>query len=646
MKFASPYWLIGIAVTLLYFMYLRFYRKSKKKEIELFVRSPLWGAVIPELDLKLPFFRSVFFTLGLTFLFFSLARPQWGTHEETMKLTGMDVMIALDVSQSMETEDMVPSRLKKAKRLIRRLSERLEGDRLGLIAFAASSWVASPLTTDHGYVLDIVEVLSPKSVTNQGTDISTALETAVRSLDRGAEVNSSGADLGQTTSTSRVLILLSDGEDHENEAMKMAEQLKEKGIALYVIGVGTEKGGPIPLRDPEGSLRGYKRDSEGKPVVSTFKPDFLKDLAAKASGKFWSASTTEGEVDELVQVLGGYSRGEFAEKKVVTLDDHFMIFLAFAIVFFVSELFVPARRRASSGVLSKAAGFLIVAIGVATGLSKPALAEGTKTPSVGAYYKNRDAIEALNEGKIDDAKKLLNGAQAESPDLSELDYNQGVVQSKEGNFNGALQSFSEATKKALESKDSRVAAHSLFNLGNVLSQNKKTPEAIQSYIKGIEEAKKAKDQTLENDLRKNLELLVQQQQKQDQQKDQDKQDKKDQDKKDQKEQDKKDQDKQDKKDQDKKDQKDQPEKDKDKDKGKDKDQGKDKQKGEEPDPDKEKDKEKDKNQQSQKKRDFQSQKLSKEDAERVMSELSNRERQLKSKLERQQGTSTKQEKDW
>ena len=152
----------------------------------------------------------------MALLLVGLARPQWGSHEETVTSTGLDLMVVLDLSRSMDVEDVVPSRIKKARHFIRGLLSRLQGDRVGVVAFAAGSYVASPLTNDLNYVQEVTEVLAPGTLGNQGTDIGLGLETALASIERGAE----------DSTPSRAILLMTDGEDHEGEAERMALRFK------------------------------------------------------------------------------------------------------------------------------------------------------------------------------------------------------------------------------------------------------------------------------------------------------------------------------------------------------------------------------------------------------------------------------------
>ena len=341
MKFAAHAWLWWLLVLPVLYWLFSWDEKAKKRRFQLFADESLWQVLAPQADFKARPKKSRYWLVAAAFLILALARPQWGTHDETVHVTGLDIMIALDVSNSMEVEDIVPSRLKKAKHWIRSLTGLLHGDRVGLVAFAASSYVACPLTTDLDYVLDVTQIMGPKMIANQGTDIGLGLETAMRSLERGSEETKQTAG----DNPSRVIILISDGEDHEDEAMEAAQKIKDSGIRLYVLGVGTQKGGPVPVRDENGNLQTYKKDEHGQPVVSTFRPDDLVKIAAAGGGRYWNMTEGENELTELGADVLGLNRRDYAEKTYVVYEERFQIPLAIAIVFILLEMTVATRRR-------------------------------------------------------------------------------------------------------------------------------------------------------------------------------------------------------------------------------------------------------------------------------------------------------------
>ena len=626
MNWAAPHWLWTLlALPLLYIALLQT-QKGRRERFTKFAREEVWAKIAPEIDFGARMRKGRVWILALGFVILALARPQWGSHEESIHVSGLDIVLALDVSNSMAVEDIVPSRLKKAQHWIHTLVDRLGGDRVGLVAFAASSYMAAPLTSDVDYIKETVESLDFKTILNQGTDIGSALDTAARALDRGAEEQSGKeASNGNKASTSsRVVVLISDGEDQEDQAETVAKKLKDAGIRVYVLGVGTAKGGPIPTRDENGQLRGFKRSRRGETVVSTFRPDALMGIARAAGGRYWSVTETESEVEELLGDMGALNRKDYAERKYLVYEDRFQWPLLIAVLLLLLELSIPAHRLLKGPVLRSA---LLMGLTGLCGLFGGSFDAQAATP-LKSYLENEKALRAFESGKLDEAKKDLGNAQAVDPDSHELKYNQGVIQLKDGDVDGAIQSFEGAVQGAAQRKDPSFESVLNYNLGAAKAKKGDVGGAVDNYLKAIEQAKLGKNPRLEADARKNLQLLIQEREKKKQQEKQDQQKGEGKDKKDQPSQggngDSKDP--QSGKDRDKQD----PEDPKDgKDSGKDK-QG----------PPKEYE------DNSKGKRSFKSQKLSKEDADRVMNELSGKEKELQGKLRRQKGNPQAQEKDW
>jgi Ca-activated chloride channel family protein len=616
MRFVAPGWLwVLLILPVIYFLIARDEHK-RQSQFARFANRDLWRALVPELEPGARLRKAIAWLAAAGMIIVTLARPQWGSHEETAKTTGLDIMIALDVSTSMEVEDVVPSRLKKARHLVKSIVDQLRGDRVGVIAFAASSYVACPLTTDTDYVLETLQIIGPKSISSQGTDVGIGLDTARKALDRGAEEVSGTVSAGSAADAaaaspqaSRVIILISDGEDHEEGALISAQALREAGIKLYVFGLGTEKGGLVPIRDDAGNLVGHKRSRKGEAVVSQFHPDALMKVAQQAGGRYWNATPGEEEITDLLKDVGALDRTEQAERKYLVFEERFQFPLALAVLLILIEVSMPVRR------IRKAVS--ILAMGMAL-FGSEARADSFlgRQPPVGAYIDNEKGLKAYKDGKLEEAEKKFGNAQAAVPNLPEMQYNQGLIQMQKGEAENAARDFTDSAQGAARLGDAKLESESLYNLGGALAQKKDLKGAVHSYLGAIASAQRAQDPALEADARRNLQLLIAERQKQ---KQQEQQEKKDQQNKEGKE-------------------------------------GKQDPSGEQKDGDQKKnDKGQDKNQpknyeepSQSRKRQFKSVKLSKDDAERVMAELSNREKELQGKLKKQnsQGQPQQNEKDW
>ncbi len=585
MKFLRPDWLWALLLIPVLYWLLAQDIARRKALFGRFADSRIWSVIAPEIDWGARLRKGRYWLAAMGCLVLALARPQWGSREEVVQVTGLDVMVVLDVSNSMEVEDVVPSRLKKAKHVIRSLVSRLGGDRVAVIGFAASATVASPLTTDLDYALERMDALNPRSVGNQGTDIGVALETASRALERGAEEASGTSGEGKS---SRVVILVSDGEDHQEQALQGAAKLRDSGARLYVLGVGTQKGGPIPIRDESGQLNGYKKDRSGGSIVSTFRSDALLQISAAAKGRNWNVTAGEGEVEEMLEDMGALNRTGRLERRYQVFEERFQIPLGLAALLILIELSLAGRaiRRRGSGA---AAATLLLA------LTSPVTAQALP---LDAYLENEKGVKAYKEGKIEDAKKSFGSAQAHDPQNPLLQFNQGVVQLRNGEIDAGMQALGSALDGALRQGNQKLAADSLFNMGAAYEKKGDIEGALKSYLGAIEASRAGKDSKLEQDSRKNIELLYRRQQEQKQ--------------KEQAQQEGKDGEPDPSKSQDSKDSKDK----KDSQEQKNKDQSK--QYSETPKRDR--------------KQEFKSEKMSKEDAERVMAELQSRERELQEKV--------------
>ncbi len=285
--------------------------------------------------------KMVFYSLALSFLILAWARPQSAEGKTEVKSEGVEVMILVDVSRSMLAEDVRPSRLEHAKKEIISLLDALGGDKVGMIAFAGSSVLLSPLTTDKSALKMFVEGLSPNSVETQGTEISRALNEAKEAFKRG------GVDAGEGSKVTKVALLISDGEDHEKGAETVAKELVDQGIRVFAMAFGTAAGAKVPLRDPNGQLRGYLEDGQGQPVVSKVNGEFLKTLAELGQGSFYHVTFGGDQMKSLKEDLDLLEKAEFDTVTSTNFQENFQIFLLIALFFALLELLLGNRKKIS-----------------------------------------------------------------------------------------------------------------------------------------------------------------------------------------------------------------------------------------------------------------------------------------------------------
>ena len=253
--------------------------------------------------------------LGTALLCIAAAGPQCGEKTEVVKRSGVDLVIALDASTSMLARDVKPSRLERAKLEVASLLDRLKGDRVGLVVFAGEAFVQSPLTTDYAATKLFLRAVDPAAMPQQGTALADALRESKRVLEGGAR-----------TGAGKVVLLLTDGEDHEGEADKAAAELAEAGIHLDAVALGGTSGEPIPLTDAQGNVTGYKKDSHGQTVLTAANPAALRDLTSRAGGNFLSGQGGDVGVSQMIDELDRLQRGELESRLSVQYGDRFAWF--------------------------------------------------------------------------------------------------------------------------------------------------------------------------------------------------------------------------------------------------------------------------------------------------------------------------------
>ena len=256
--------------------------------------------------------RSSALGLGFALLFVAAAGPQCGERSEIVKRSGVDLVIALDASTSMLARDVKPSRLERAKVEVAALLDQLKGDRVGIVVFAGEAFVQCPLTTDYGAAKLFLRAVDPNAMPQQGTAIAEALIESRRVLEAGSR---GGAG--------KAVLLLTDGEDFEGETGQIAAQLAEAGIRIYAAPVGTEAGEPIPLLDAKGAVTGYKKDREGKTVLTRVDVNALREIADKGGGKLLAGGAMGVGVSQLVAELDKMQKGELESRLSVQYDERY-----------------------------------------------------------------------------------------------------------------------------------------------------------------------------------------------------------------------------------------------------------------------------------------------------------------------------------
>ncbi|EDM44366.1 hypothetical protein SCB49_05035 [unidentified eubacterium SCB49] len=301
-------------------------RRTQKK----FANNSLLARLSPYSSRLKGLLKILVLCLAIACLAIALVNPKIGTKLETVKREGVDVVFALDVSKSMLAEDIAPNRLEKSKQLITQIVNELGGDRVGIIGYAGSAFPQVPITTDFASTKLFLNSMDTDMVSSQGTAISEAVQMSTTYFDDEEQKN-------------RVLFVISDGEDHEGNFESAIENATENGIKVYAIGVGTEKGGPIPIKR-NGVLQSYKRDQDNQQVITRLGEPTLQAIADEGNGKYINGTNTQAVVDEVKAILNGMDKKEFEAKQFTDFKDQFQWFLAGALFLLILDVLLLDRK--------------------------------------------------------------------------------------------------------------------------------------------------------------------------------------------------------------------------------------------------------------------------------------------------------------
>lgn len=318
--------ILPLLVGLSYYMY-HSWRTKRLKEI---ADSNLWNHINPHGSKRKPVVKHIFRLLGLVSLVIALVNPKIGTRIETITRKGVDVVFALDVSKSMLSEDVSPSRILKSKQILSKAIDELVNDRIGIIVYAGKAYAQLPLTTDYTAAKMFLRKIDTDMVPTQGTDIGKAVDMALSYFESGEKKN-------------RVLFVISDGESHEKGALEASQLASENGIFIHSIGVGSLEGGPIPIKK-NGIVTAYKKDGNGQVVVTKMDPEMLQQLAVATGGSFIDGSNTNESIAFIKSSLAKMEQVESQTELYTDYEDQFQWFLALALFFFTIDTILPNRK--------------------------------------------------------------------------------------------------------------------------------------------------------------------------------------------------------------------------------------------------------------------------------------------------------------
>jgi Ca-activated chloride channel homolog len=329
-RFEHPVYLYALALLPILIVLVLGATFARKKALARMGNLDLIQRLMPDRSPERLRSKNILFLFGLFFIIIALSNPQWGTKTQAVRRQSIDVIFALDVSQSMLCQDIAPNRLIQAQKLCQQLIEKLSGNRLGVILFAGEAYMQVPLTTDYEAVSLLLQSANPDMISSQGTSIGEALAIAQQNT-----AKSNG---------NRVVLIITDGEDHEARAESQARQAARQGMKIFTIGVGTEAGGFVPYTDVNG-MADYKRDEQGKPVTSKLNAEVLRKLATLGGGSFFRLSSqTDALADALYDKLNKVEKREYEQREVSEYRSHFQLFLLLGIAFLLAEFLTHYRR--------------------------------------------------------------------------------------------------------------------------------------------------------------------------------------------------------------------------------------------------------------------------------------------------------------
>ena len=326
MIFAEPKYLFLILLIPVFFVIQAVVLKLRKRKIRKFGDEELVEQLMPSYSRAKVWLRMSLFSLAFLFFSLGMARPQMGAVLKEHTARGAEVMIVLDVSNSMLAEDYSPNRLERAKLAISRVVDKLRDDRIGLVVFAGNSFVQLPITTDYVSAKMFLNSISTGSVPIQGTAMGEAISTALRSFSAQSD-------------KSRAIIVITDGENHEDDPVAAAEQAASMGVRVFTIGVGSPQGTMIPLEEG-----GYLEDREGNPVVTRLDDKVLQDVAAAGKGLYIHAGNREFGLEPIINEIARMDDEEYSSIVFEEYDELYMYFLAVALFFLLIEMLVGDRR--------------------------------------------------------------------------------------------------------------------------------------------------------------------------------------------------------------------------------------------------------------------------------------------------------------
>ena len=464
-QFATPQYLLLIFLIPFFYLFYALYRRGRKKKMEKLGELRLIEKLMPTRSRYKGWVRVTFFSLAWFFFMIGLSRPQMGARLKESERKGAEIMIALDVSNSMLAEDYSPNRLERAKLAISRLVDKLQGDRIGLIVFAGQSFVQLPITTDYVSAKIFLNSITTESVPVQGTALGEAIQTAMRSF----------SVQGQMGENNKAIILITDGENHEDDPVAAAKSAADEGIRVFCIGVGSPEGKPIPM---DGDLL---KDKDGNIVVTRLDEKVLEEVAAAGNGAYVKAGSAEFGLNPIIDQLRELQEQQFKSQVFEDFDEQYMYFFAIALIFLLLEFLVGNRRMGKNF-------FAVVFVMILSGSHLFAQVDRKEVRKGNRVFEK----ENYKEAEVEYRKALIKDSLsvAANYNLGNTLYRMDDAANAEKNYSTAADSVGKIPleidwKEGMVKNRNSAPADVYHNLGNSYLAQKKYSEAVQAYKEAL-----------------------------------------------------------------------------------------------------------------------------------------------------------------
>lgn len=330
-RFANPEYLNYLFIIPILMVLFIIILILKKRDIKKYGDISIIQQLMPEVSIARPIIKFIFILIALCSLIIAIARPQFGAKLREVKREGIEIIVALDASNSMLAQDIQPNRLERAKMALSKLIDELDEDRFGLIIFGGDAYTQIPLTSDYSAIKLVLPSVGPKIVPKQGTAIGAAIELASKSFDPNSEMQ-------------KVIIVITDGENHEDNPLEITKEVAKKGIKVFTLGIGSIEGAPLPMAGAYGQTV-FRKDNEGNVVVSKLDEAILKEIAAAGEGDYIRASNANFGLNKLFERISKLDKKQVEVKIYSEYDDQFQYFVAIAILFLLLDILLLEKRN-------------------------------------------------------------------------------------------------------------------------------------------------------------------------------------------------------------------------------------------------------------------------------------------------------------